>query len=141
VDSVAISNTPEVDQSFVHAHTRRLEKQERIHCATGHNGIINLSLTIAAGAKLATPIRYEKTLGHTLGNHVKAKPPAVSRRGFFRIAIRRTGLPVALSAEQDLYGVLIRQRVGSCGLADTGTAGVSDCTRHLLIQMFEGRIS
>lgn len=51
-DSDAISKALEVDQSFVHAYARRLEKQGHIRC-TRHDGIAKLSLTAAAIAKLA----------------------------------------------------------------------------------------
>jgi MarR family transcriptional regulator, organic hydroperoxide resistance regulator len=52
-ESAAISKTLKVDQSFVHAHGRRLEKQGHIHC-NEHDGIVKLSLTTAAKEKLAT---------------------------------------------------------------------------------------
>jgi DNA-binding MarR family transcriptional regulator len=51
-DSDAISKTLKVDQSFVRAHGRRLEKQGHIH-RTIQDGITKLSLTAAATAKLA----------------------------------------------------------------------------------------
>jgi DNA-binding MarR family transcriptional regulator len=59
-DSDAISKTLNVDQTFVHAHARRLEKQGHIQC-TRHNGIIKLSLTTAAVAKLTALLPHGKT--------------------------------------------------------------------------------
>ena len=52
-DSDAISKTLKVYQSFVRAHGRRLEQQGYIGC-TRHDGHIELVLTKAAIAKLAT---------------------------------------------------------------------------------------
>src|SRR4051794_38621556 len=37
----------------------------------------------------------------------KAKPPAVSRRGFCQTLIRRSGLPVALGADEHVEAILI----------------------------------
>jgi DNA-binding MarR family transcriptional regulator len=51
-DIDTISKMLEVDQSFVRAHARRLEKQGHIQCSAEHGGIVNLSLTQAAEAKL-----------------------------------------------------------------------------------------
>jgi DNA-binding MarR family transcriptional regulator len=59
-DSDAISKTLNVDQAFVHAHARRLEKQGHIQC-TKFDGSIELSLTAAAIAKIATLMRNGKT--------------------------------------------------------------------------------
>jgi MarR family transcriptional regulator, organic hydroperoxide resistance regulator len=53
-DITVISEMLNVDQSFVHACARRLEKQGHVH-HTRHDGIIELSLTAAAMAKLARP--------------------------------------------------------------------------------------
>jgi len=60
-DSAAISKMLNVDQTFVHAHVRRLEKQGHIQCARRHGGIIELSLTTAAVAKLTALLPPGKT--------------------------------------------------------------------------------
>jgi len=49
-----ISEVLNVDQSFVHACARRLEKQGHVH-RTGQGQATKLSLTAAAMAKLARP--------------------------------------------------------------------------------------
>jgi DNA-binding MarR family transcriptional regulator len=53
-DVTVISETVNVDQSFVHACARRLEKQGHVH-RTGHGQATKLSLTAAATAKLTRP--------------------------------------------------------------------------------------
>jgi hypothetical protein len=52
VDIDTISKTLELDPSFIRAHARRLEKQGHIECSAEHDGIVDLSLTQAAQAKL-----------------------------------------------------------------------------------------
>jgi DNA-binding MarR family transcriptional regulator len=59
-DSAVISNALTVDQSFVYAHARKLEKHGHIRCAR-RGGSTNLSLTSATVAKLATLLPSGKT--------------------------------------------------------------------------------
>jgi len=72
----------------------------------------------------------------------KAKPPAVACRGSCQIVVRRTGLPVALSAEQEEHSVLILELVRgrSSRFADSVAAGDGRAF-HFLIQMGVGQIS
>jgi MarR family transcriptional regulator, organic hydroperoxide resistance regulator len=51
-DISTISKMLEVDQSFVRAHARRLEKQGHIQCSARDEGILDLALTESAEKKL-----------------------------------------------------------------------------------------
>jgi DNA-binding MarR family transcriptional regulator len=53
-DTSVISEVLKVDQSFVHACARRLEKRGHVH-RLGRGQVTKLSLTAAAMAKLARP--------------------------------------------------------------------------------------
>jgi DNA-binding MarR family transcriptional regulator len=47
-----LSKVLKVNQSFVHTHARHLEKQKHLHSSAEDEGVINLSLTDTAQAKL-----------------------------------------------------------------------------------------
>jgi MarR family transcriptional regulator, organic hydroperoxide resistance regulator len=47
-----LSNLLKVNQSFVRIHARHLEKQKHIYCSVEDEGVVSLSLTEAAQAKL-----------------------------------------------------------------------------------------